>query len=657
VPNQSLEIRFESERHSPIVEALMARRDFSKRYMDEYSDKWRDAEDRFVAYMPETEADAVRKDKRKDGFPKYTTVHVPQSYAQLMAAHTYWTSVFLGRNPVFQHQGRHGEGEVNVSAVDAIMDYQIQMGGHLVPFYIWLLDPGRYGFGVLWNYWTEETVQVSQIVERPVRTVRSSLRLETPPLERVKVVQRIPGYQGNKNFNVQPWDFMPDPRVPLCRMQEGEFVGRRIRLGWNTIKMREAQGIYFNVEELKKLIGDRRRRSGGFEDTSSTTAQSEGSPRIRRPALDDLGGVSSIPEMGFVDGFEMVVELSPRDWKVGESSYPEKWVFTVAEDEIIVGAQPLGAYHNKFPCNIIEYEPEGYGLLGESLLSRTDPINDVMNWLLNTHFYNVRQALTNQFVYDPSRMYEEDVLDTEPGKMMRLRPEAYGTDVRTALAQFPVQDVTRGNVQDLQLINEIMQRISGINDTLMGAINPGGRKTATEVRSSSSFGINRLKTAAEFFSAEGWHPLDQMMVQNTQQYYTQERKYRIAGDQINTGEPFVDVSPESIQGFYDFVPVDGTLPVDKLAMANLWRQLMVDMSAIPQIAAQYNLGGIFEFTAQMAGLKGVRQFKVQAVPDEQLAAMASEGNIVPIGGGGGVPEEPRVEAPEPRRIPDVGRTQ
>jgi hypothetical protein len=674
MPSASLRIAVDDPRHLRIVEAIEARREFSEReHSSKYTAQWEAAEDRFVAYIPESEADARRRDKRKTGDVKFTTIKIPMSYAVLMTAHTYWTSVFLGRNPMFQHVGRHGEADRQVQAVDALIDYQVQVGGHLPAYYVWLLDPAKYSFGVLWSYWVEEKETVSQIVEEESANIRSLLGVGAPTKKKMRVVQEIPGYQGNRIFNVQPWDFMWDPRVSLMGFQQGEYVGRRCRVGWNTVLKREAQGIYFNVEEL------RRRRRGRSAGEASDT--SPGSPRVERPTTADLPQSSErIPETGYIDLIEMVVELSPEEWGIGKSSRPEKWVFTVASSrgrgaggssgamDILIGLSPLGAYHNKFPVSVLTFEPEAYGQVSQSLVNRTDPLNHVLDWLINTHFFNVRAALSNQFIYDPSRLMEIDVLDTTAGKMIRMRPEAYGQDIRQMFMQVPVADVTQSHLNDSQGIWEMIQRVTGVTDNIMGLVNPGGRKTATEVRTSSSFGINRLKTIAEFFSAQGFQPLDMMLVQNTQQYFNAQRKFRIAGDLINSPDPFIDVSPESIQGFFDFVPVDGSMPVDKFALANLWRQMLVDMARVPPLMAGYNLPGIFEHVAQLAGLKSIKQFRVEVQPDVMLAKQAQAGNVVALGGEGGPTRggagsptaagegsEGLGRIPQPRQLPGLGQ--
>jgi hypothetical protein len=214
--------------------------------------------------------------------------------------------------------------------------------------------------------------------------------------------------------------------------------------------------------------------------------------------------------------------------------------------------------------------------------------------------------------------------------------------MRTAISQLPVNDVTRQNIPDTQYVMEILQRVDGVNDSVLGLIQGSGRKTATEVRQGSTFAVSRLKTKAEFLSAMGLEPLAAVALQNTQQYYSQDMMFRIAGNLAVGAEPFVQVDAESIAGFFDFVPMDGSLPLDKFALANLWRQLFIDAAKLPPelgIGQQLDFMAIFDHTAKLMGAVDIDQFRVQAQPNEQVAAQAQAGNLVPIspGGPGGIP--------------------
>lgn len=621
------EIPFDSPLHRKIVDAIRARWRFSHASMSKQYSKWSDMEDEFASYVKATDADAKRTNLRKDGLPQYTTIHVPYNYAQLLAAHTYWTTVFLARNPIFQVAGRHGEKEMSVQAMEALLDYQVSVGGMLVPLYIWLLDPGKYGFGVIGCHWDIDIARVTEITQEPI----SIMGYPIPGSERrVKKTREMIGYQGNRLFNVRPYDWFPDPRVPIGQFKKGEFCGRYVEVGLNHILKKQALGAYYNVKKLRETKPDEFMRNLG-------------SPRVDTPNSSMPGGVGSqnyatgedINNLDYYGLLEMCIDLVPKEWGLGASDYPEKWVFTLGNNSVIVSAQPLGANHNEYPFEILEYETEGYGIFKRGMLEMLTPMNDVLSWLFNSHFYNVRKVLNDQFVVDPSRVVMKDILNPNPGKVIRLKPAAYGTDPKMAVSQLQVVDVTQTHLRDAGFVMDLMARMVGVNDNIMGQLNSGGRKSATEVRTSSTFGVNRLKTNSEYFSAQGFAPLCKKLVQNTQQRYDSTAQFKIAGGLYLESAQYMQVSPESIMGFYDYQAIDGTMPVDRFAQAALWRDLMQQMQQHPDILMQYDVGRIFGYVAQLAGIKNLNQFKVQVSAPERLAQLAQMGNMVKLGGGGG----------------------
>lgn len=624
-----LKIPYESQQHAELLKKIQSRWYFSRDAISQRYTVWSNMEDKYMAFMPTKEADSLRKSQRKQGTPQYTTIEIPYSYAQLLSAHTYWATVFLSRSPIMQFTGRHGETEQSIAAVEAIMDYQVNVGKMLMPLYIWLLDVGKYGVGIMGNYWDKDMAIVTEIVMKP----KEFLGLPIPGTEkRTKVSKTVIGYEGNKLYNVRPYDWFPDPRVPMSRFQDGEFVSRYAEIGFNQILKGKAAGRYFNVDELKK-------------SKPSSWQKEKGSARLTLPNDRTGGGSVAVPsasgdsELNYYELLEMYVELIPSEWGLGNGTYPEKWFFAVGNDKVIICAQPLGLDHNKYPFHVIEYELEGYGLFKRSMLEMMEPLNDIMTWLFNSHFYNVRKVLNDQFVVDPSKLVMKDWTDPQAGRLLRLKPSAYGTDPKTAYGQLQVSDVTQNNLRDSQVVAELIQRMTGANESIMGQVNPGGRKTATEIRSSSTFGVNRLKTNAEIFSAQGFAPMSEILLQTTQQLYDVQKDLRIAGSLMRDAQSFMNVTSESIAGFYDFVPVDGTMPVDRFAMAALWGELMKQMATQPALMMQYDLGRIFSHVAWLGGIKNIDQFRLNVTPDQKLAAQMQAGNVVPLGGKGGRPNQ------------------
>lgn len=604
MPNITRDIPKNSKLHKRLVKMIESRVSLSKRHRTTKEESWRNAEKLMCAYVPESEEDRVRNSRRSRGQQEYVTIQIPYTMAMVMSAHTYWTSVFFARSPVHQFTGRHGEGEQSIQAVEALMDYQMRVGGMLAPYYLWWYDAGKYGVGVLGTYWDEEIIQYGQVIEGPNGKVYTSTRTR--------------GYTGNRAYNISPWDFYSDPRFTIAEFQKGEFCYARRRIGWNEVIRRKTLGYYMNTNELRGHISER--ADEGFLER----------PQDMQHNLFDHEERS---HPSVVPVFEFYVELIPKEWELGNSDFPEKWVFTITSDmATIIGAQPLGLAHGRFPFDILESEIEAYGVYNRGIPEILQPIQQTMDWLFNSHFYNVRAALNNQFIIDPSRVFVKDVEKGGAGFIWRLKPEAYGTDIRTIVHQIPVQDITRANLTDIREVQNLGEKILGINDAMMG-VSTGGRKTAGEVRTTTAFGTGRLKTVAEYQSAASFAPHSQRLVQTSQQYYDNELKLRIVGDLAQTaGQKFMNVDQASIAGFYDFVPVDGTLPVDRMAQAMLWKDLMANMRNMPELAAQYDLGRIFAWVAQLGGLKNINQFKlnVQTIPDNQILNGAANGSLRPI---------------------------
>ena len=125
-----------------------------------------------------------------------------------------------------------------------------------------------------------------------------------------------------------------------------------------------------------------------------------------------------------------------------------------------------------------------------------------------------------------------------------------------------------------------------------------------------------------------------MMISNTQQYYDDAREFKIAGELSDELRKRV-ITPEDIVGQYNFVPVDGTMPIDRFAQANLWKELFAGLASMQEkgIDTGFDLSKIFAYTAQLAGAKNINQFKVNVVDDEQLERDIDRGNVRPIPGG------------------------
>ena len=148
------------------------------------------------------------------------------------------------------------------------------------------------------------------------------------------------------------------------------------------------------------------------------------------------------------------------------------------------------------PVSVAEPYELGYGFGNCGMMDYLTPIQDTISWFINSHIYNVRAALNNMLIVDPSMVEMQDLKNPEPGKLIRLKRAAYGQDVREALHQLQIFDVTQGHIDAAQMFVKLGQYLTGITDNMMGLQDEGGRKTAAEVRISSQAGASRLAAQA-----------------------------------------------------------------------------------------------------------------------------------------------------------------
>lgn len=585
------------------------------------AEQWAKAENMMIGAFPEKELDAVRRNKRDNsGIPDYTTIQIPYTYGAIMAVHSYLCSVFLARTPVHQVMGRHGESSQQTQALEALLDYNVGVGRHLPPLFIYMQDLPKYGEAILSVAWEEETKRVAEIVDVPEELEPG---VPTGKMLRKKRTREYPGYKGNRVRNVSPTRFMTDPRYPRHDFQNGEFVILLVEQSYLTLKEGEAKDRYVNIEMIRKNNKGSWLSGGQLHMATETSRLERGQPEdftITGTEKSKIG--SDVFRL-----FEVYVNLIPKDWGLGAGTLPEKWVFTATWDlHTVIEARPLGYLHDMFPFALIEIDPEAYGQFSRSFVELLDPVQRTIDWLINSHMYNARQIMNNMFVVDPSRVEMRDFNSPNPGLFVRLKPSAYGSDPGSAMRQLQVTDTTRQNLQDIDFMYDVGQRL-GFNDQVLGMPAPSSRRSAAEVRTTSQFAVGRMKTIADFASATGWRDMSVMIISNCQQFYEGDMKLRIVGDLAESAGPgFMNVTPESITGFFDPVPVDGTLPADRFAQANLWREMMQQVSTIPDVAAQFDMGKIFQWVAQLAGLRNINQFKIQLTPDAQLERAAQAGN-------------------------------
>lgn len=607
--------------HTAVLKKLTDRLLMSERSMSNFYTRWQASEKRVQAYinLPETEK-ALKQANSEGKIPAVTAITVPYSFATIWTVVTYLVHTFTGRKPLFQ-VGTYQKGtEAEKSRyMETLLQYNADHTRLVKQLFQFFFDGEVYGVGVLRTLWKSEKAKRTVWRNGSPTGLLGSL---APGRMRVREEKVI--YEGNEVCSVDPFMFFPDPRVPMAEVNKrGEFVGWRSFESKNQLLLDEADGILKGVRSARTMLPVN--GSDSFLQNQSQRGLIANGENSEQSILRTRGEKAE----DFYQVDQMSVLLVPKDWGLGEGDVPEKWLFTILNKDRIVQAEPLDMDHGRHPITVIEPYTFGYGFGQPGLADMIGPLQDTISWFINSHIFNVRAFLNNMMVVDPSMIEMQDLTNPNPGKLIRLKRAAYGQDVRAAVQQLQVGDITRGHINDVQTFMRLADALASVNDNLKGIQDSGGRKTATEVRTAGEAGASRLAAHARLISAQGMVDLAEQMAVNLQQFLTMEFYLQVLGQEALQAP--VPIGPESIAGDFYYPIHDGTLPLDRVALLDVWKEIFMGVAQDPQLRQEYNVPKIFEYIADLGGAKNLGTFKLNVASPESIAQGQANGTLAPAG--------------------------
>lgn len=618
-----------SDLHQKVLEYLKHRIKFSEEKMSNFHSRWRVAEQKTMAYVDLPNYEKVLKEATDKGQPPdIVSVVVPYSFATVWTICTYLLHTFCGRKPIFQVTSYQKESFGKASNVETMLQMNADYNKLVDKLMQFFFDGELYGVAVLRTLWQTKRRRRS----RPMMS--SPAGLAAPGLAQRNMQQRTEEvvYEGNEIINIDPFMFFPDPRVPMKKVNtEGEFVFWRTFSGLSALKKEERNGTLKWVKHAGSMPRDGH-QVGAYGGSSNRSLLSKGDPH---PGMEP-SYEQSIPSFVQID--QGTIEIPAAELGLGDEDYPEKWLFTILNLNQIVQAEPLDLDHDRHPVSVAEPGSFGYGFGQVGTADMIGPIQDSLSWFLNSHVYNVRAALNNMFLVDPSRIEMQDLKNPGPGKLIRIKRSAYGQDIRQFFQQLNVHDVTGQHVQSMEAFFRLGDTLAAINDNLRGIQEAGGRKTATEVRTSNEAGASRLAARARLISAHAITDLAEQMTLNLQQLQTMEFYLQVVGPATAMSEP-ISIGAPQIEGNFQFPVNDGTLPIDRVALLDVWKELFGIIVSNPLLIQRYDIGKVFEHIAELGGARNVSEFSLavpnqmqaQVMPDEQVQREAERGNLSPVG--------------------------
>lgn len=612
---EGLDLRPSSNMHQFLVARLLHYGFESSRIYNERHTALESIDDTLTGYIALSEEE--RRIKNEDP-RKPVSIVFPYSYAILETLVSYLVAAFLP-DPIFRYEGNGPEDVAGATLMQHVIALHAARNKIALNLHTFFRDACAYGFGAVAPQWTVKLGKRVSFDEFGGRSAEDTVLFE-----------------GNSLLNVDPYCYLPDPSVPIHDVQRGEYVGWTDRTNMmDLLTEEENDEDMFNVKYLQHLNGKASSILGTLKHQRTSRRGTNYDVRLDRLVSDP------------VDLFHVYAKIIPRQWRLGSSDRPEKWLFTVAADSVVIRAKPLGLYHNMFPVCVCAPDFDGYSPIAYSKLEILGGMQTTIDWLFNSHIANVRKSLNDMLVVDPYLININDLKSPEPGKLIRLRRPGWGKNMLdNAVKQLSIVDITANNIAEVAAVIQYMQSIASTDNPVMGNLRRGGpeRLTSSEFQATTRGAVNRLERVARVVGLQGLQDMGYMFAYHTQQLMEEDVWIRTVGEwpqqiaeqfQIDQGR--VKVRPRDIAIDYDLLVRDGSVPGGNFS--DVWVQLFQTIGNSELLLQRFDIVRIFEYIATNLGAKNVADFRIKqapapvsvtTAPDEVVAQQAQAGNLIPI---------------------------
>lgn len=614
-PN-GLKLKPGDELHDRLVSTLLRMAQESRQALMNAYPTWRDIDKTVTSYItPDTaELELKELDARKP-----ISIVVPISYSVREVLLSYWVATFIDM-PIFRYSGYEDSDTIAGMLLEKIIEVQTIAAKMALNLCTMWKDSMTYGLGVVATTWRVK--EGFRTVKVPTLGVGSG-GLYSMGFERKREPAIL--YEGSALINIDPYTYLPDPYVPIHEPQRGQYVGWIQRDTLASMLEGERNGDFINVKYLKHVDG----RSSLYEEAKNENRREE---RFGgRPILGDLAG--SRP----CDTIYIYAKVIPSEWGLGNSDSVELWAFSLTGDKIITQARPAEIDYNEFPVAVCVPDFDGYSVIPISKLNIIYGLQHVMDWEFNSHVTNVRKALNDMIVYDPSIINTNDLKSPAPGKLIRSRKALWGRGkLQDSIFQLAVNDVTQNNIRDASVLTQMAQMMSGAVDSVSGVERKGSeRVSANEFVGRHSSALSRIEKDARIGSLMAHQDIAYQIASLNQQLLSEEQYVEIAGRyeqdlRREYGDSrSVKVSPMDLLIRFNVIPHDASIPSGDFAQS--WVQLFQIIASQPYLAQQFDIGRIFKHVARKLGARNLNEFEVktQVMQPEAIDQQVQQGNLVP----------------------------
>lgn len=617
---EGLDLHPQSEFHAKLLDRLLGMAQESKSAMSSRYTSWNYIDRTSCAYTPKDEDERVIKEQDPR---KPVSLVVPATYAIMKTAITYLQQELLGGDIYFPIEAKGPEDVIGCVLLQHELQQQALMSKMELALNVQWMDTFKYGIGILVPRWTK---QMRRRRARDIGGAEGLLNFSS------RVDERVVDWEGNSLDSVDPYLWLPDPNVPVQNIQKGLYVGwvsRENRLNILTEEQEDLSDFCFNARYLREFEG-----SSVLAGDESARFEREDSEFSRPSSTTGLYSEN-------VDVLNIMVNLIPSEWGIGKGRYPEKWVFRVGNDRIILGMGKLELFHDLFPVVITASNFDGYSISPFGTAELLYPLQEVLDFLFSSFVMDLRKNVNGKTIIDQYRLNFKDLKKPEIG-YVRLNQPAMGLGVDSTFRQMDFRMSTEQNLSRAQYVISVMERTAGINNILQGMFSEDApeRRTKEEVQRTTNSSLSRMSHDARMCFTMGLRDLVRMLASNTIQYKSERSFVRLSGDwprilleEYDGLDSYIsgdrlNIDPKLLDVNYDIIPFNpkkNSKAEDPQTMMTLFQQAVT----VPQLQGRFDVIRLYKSLARRLGETNIDQFeiKAQVLPDEQVMNQVDQGRL------------------------------
>lgn len=587
----------------------------SRRTMVNYYPMW-DRND--AVYRGERQwDDQDQKAKRRNEPEK---VFVPLTHSQTQTFVSFASMLLTQRDYFFDMTGAGSESQRAAELATAVLERDLEYNkftGVLLPQF--LVDVCRYGVGIFKSSWTQETVPVQQQVPDPKWKPDPNLPFQTQaPLVSKYVPQT--SYLGNRITVISPYRWFPDTRLPITRAKYGQFMADEIEYSRDELKQMENSGEAAGIDFIPAIPNN------AYMDRRSFLLDMQ-------PALGTDPMISPEDAKHYVLITEIEFKLNPSKVEIDDGVFLDPdldaevvYQIWIGNDNRIVRIIDQGYEHNDFLYDTAQFFNDQNRLLNFGIAELLAPMQSITDWLLNSRVANVRKVINNQLIVDPRYIDMNDL--KERNAVIRLKGTVDGTSIENYIKQLAVTDVTVGHINDMGVVRGLSEDATGLSENLVGQY-ASGRRSAREASNVNANAASRVLLPIKGLWQSAILPLGKKMLRNLRQGLDMPQLVKVVGlsnvqQDPNAVQTLLPVDKTALEGNYDFLVFDDTLPSQRTAIASQLQEVMVALSSNPELvfALGYDPKLMLQEWFKLVGIRNADRFLLTPQRFAVLAQLA-----------------------------------